>query len=118
MESNNYCVQVCDQTQPTTPPPLNTWCLLVSNANGMNSVYVSVEIQLSAPVTSTSTSSATSSSTSSASASASASASTAGSAITTVVVTVPTSSASKMSEQSSIIFFFGLVWFIWKFNVI
>src|SRR4051812_38880184 len=92
------CVQECDQTDPDTAPPLDTWCLVVSNANEVNSVYVSVNIELSDQTSNTLPTPSTSSSTSS----------TTSSPMTTVVVYISNSSTVKeVSGTVSTLFFFG-----------
>ena len=48
MKSNDNCVEVCNKTTPDTALSLDTWCLLVSNANSINAVYASIEIEFSA----------------------------------------------------------------------
>ncbi|CAG8564495.1 4609_t:CDS:2 [Paraglomus brasilianum] len=68
---------VCDQTKPATTPPLDTWCLVVSNP-GTTPVYVSIKIDVSVPSTPTSTAPSGTTSTGG----------------TTVVVTVPSAANS------------------------
>ena len=109
------CVNVCDETKPTGATPFDTWCLLVSNPNPVYSVYFNVSIELSAPTTITATLTATPTTTTSSSSSSS--------------TTVPRRklesifpksnypSASRRSEWSSIVVYFGLALLIGGFNI-